>query len=46
MSDRSPNHHRTTRRAIERATRRAIRRGNTDAAWLSAITAGTTGARY
>lgn len=46
MSVRSNTHHRTTRRAIDRATRRAIRRGNSDAAWLAAITAGTTGARY
>lgn len=46
MSDRSPNHHRTTRRAIIRATRRAIRRGNADTAWLNAIAAGMTGARY
>lgn len=46
MSDRSPHHHRTTRRAIDRATTRAIRRGNADAAWLTAIAAGMTGARY
>ena len=46
MSDRSPNHHRTTRRALDRATTRAIRRGNSDAAWLNAIVAGTTGTRY
>jgi hypothetical protein len=46
MSDRSPNHHRTTRRAIDRATTRAIRRGNADAQWLSAIAAGTSGCRY
>ena len=46
MSDRSPDHHRTTRRAIDRATRRAIRRGNADTAWLNAIAAGMTGARY
>jgi hypothetical protein len=46
MSDRSPNHHRSTRRALDRATRRAIRRGNADAAWLTALAAGMTGARY
>ena len=46
MSDRSPNHHRTTRRALDRATRRATRRGNADAAWLSAIGAGMMGTRY
>lgn len=31
MSDRSPNHHRTTRRATDRATIRAIRKGTLDA---------------
>jgi hypothetical protein len=46
MSDRSRNHHRVTRRALDRATRRAIRRGNTDAAWLAAIAVGMTGTRY
>lgn len=46
MSSRSNTHHRTTRRTLERATVRAIRRGTVDAAWLSAIAAGTTGTRY
>lgn len=46
MSVRGENHHRTTRRAIDRATRRVIRRGNADAAWLTAIAAGMTGTRY
>jgi hypothetical protein len=45
MSNRSVNHHRSTRRALERATRRAIRRGNADGAWLAAMGAGMTGVR-
>lgn len=45
MSDRSPNHHRTTRRAIDRATRRAIRRGSRETAWLTGVAA-MHGCRY
>lgn len=45
MSDRSPSHHRTTRRALDRATRRAIRRGSREAAWLAAVGA-MDGCRY
>lgn len=46
MANHPRNGHRDTRRTLTRAARRAVRRGSPDAAWLSAIAAGMTGARY